>query len=125
MKNILLIIMLIALSNMAMAQKKDTVRIKTSSICDMCKKAIEGDLVFEKGITYSELDLETQIVTVVYKPKLTDPAKIRTRLNEIGYDADSLKAYPSAVEKLPECCKPNNSFHKKLGDPKDNQNDHK
>lgn len=110
--------MIVAFTNAAFAQKKDTVRIKTSSICDMCKKAIEGDLVFEKGITYSELDLETQIVTVVYKPKQTNPSKIRVRLNEIGYDADSLKAYPSAVEKLPECCKPNNSIHKKLGDPK-------
>lgn len=119
MKNTLLIIMLMALTNVALAQKKDTVRIKTSSICDMCKTAIEGDLVFEKGITYSNLDLETHIVTVVYKPKLTDPSKIRVRLNEIGYDADSLKAYPSAVEKLPECCKPNNSFHKKPDDPKD------
>ena len=122
MKNTLLIIMLVALTNVAFAQKKDTVRIKTSSICDMCKTTIEGDLVFEKGITYSNLDLETHIVTVVYKPKLTDPSKIRVRLNEIGYDADSLKAYPSAVEKLAECCKPNNSFHKKLDDPKDKHN---
>jgi copper chaperone CopZ len=122
MKNILFIIMLMAFTNVAIAQKKDTVRIKTSSICDMCKRTIEGDLAFEKGITYSELDLETQIVTVVYKTKLTDPSKIRIRLNEIGYDADSLKAYPSAIEKLPECCKPNNSIHKKLGDNKDDHN---
>ena len=114
--------MLIALTNVAIAQKRDTVRIRTSSICDMCKTTIEGDLVFEKGITYSNLDLETQIVTVVYKPKLTNPSKIMVRLNEIGYDADSLKAYPSAIEKLPECCKPNNSFHKKLGDNKDDHN---
>ena len=92
--------------------KKDTVQIKTSSICDMCKRTIEGDLAFEKGVMYSNLDLETDVVTVVYKPKQTSADKIRKRLTEIGYDADSLKADPMAVEKLPECCKPGNPFHK-------------
>ncbi len=113
MKKILILIALIAVSNLGYGQKKDTVQIKTSSICDMCKKAIEGDLAFEKGVIYSELDLETNTVTIVYKPKQTNPSTLKTRLTEIGYDADSLKAIPSAVAKLPECCKPNNPFHPK------------
>ena len=70
------------------------------------------------------------------KEKTTDPElesiigemmkKLGTKINikdnnnkgkiEIGYDADSLKAIPEAVEKLPECCKPNNPFHKKKED---------
>lgn len=86
----------------------------------MCKRAIEGDLAFEKGVTYSNLDLETNVVTVVYKPKATNPDILRTRLTKIGYDADSLKAIPAAVDKLPECCKPNNAFHKK----KEEHDDH-
>ena len=113
MKNILITLVLTILVSAAYGQKKDTVRIKTSSICEMCKRAIEGDLAFEKGVTYSNLDLETNVVTVVYKPKITSPDIIRKRLTEIGYDADSLKAIPEAVNKLPECCKPNNPFHKK------------
>ena len=112
MKNILTLLILMTVSSLAFGQKKDTVRIKTSSICDMCKRTIEGDLAFEKGVTYSNLDLEANEVTVVYKPKLTNPDIIRKRLTEIGYDADSLKAIPSAVDKLDECCKPNNPFHK-------------
>lgn len=112
MKKAIIIIALMLAVSTSFAQKKDTVRIKTSSICEMCKRAIEGDLAFEKGITYSNLDLETKIVTVVYKPKATNPDIIRTRLTKIGYDADSLKAIPEAVEKLPECCKPGNAFHK-------------
>ena len=98
-------------NNFAFSQAKDTVQIHTSSICDMCKRTIEKDLAFEKGVIYSDLDLETNVVTVVYKTKQTDPQKIRVRLNEIGYDADSLKAYPLAVDRLAECCKPNNPFH--------------
>lgn len=118
MKNILTLIVLMTISTVVVGQKKDTVRIKTSSICDMCKRTIEGDLAFEKGVTYSNLDLETHEVTVVYKPKLTNPDIIRKRLTEIGYDADSLKAIPSAVDKLDECCKPNNRFH--IKEKKDN-----
>ena len=120
MKNTIILLALILISGTSFAQNKDTVRIKTSSICDMCKRTIEGDLAFEKGVTYSSLDLETNVVTVVYKPKATNPDIIRKRLTKIGYDADSLKAIPSAVDKLPECCKPNNPFHKK----KEEHDDH-
>jgi len=120
MKNIIITLVLLMAVSMAYAQSKDTVRIKTSSICEMCKRTIEGDLAFEKGVTYSNLDLETHVVTVVYKPKATNPDVIRKRLTEIGYDADSLKAIPTAVDKLPECCKPNNPFHRK----KDEHDDH-
>jgi mercuric ion binding protein len=116
MKNIITTLVLLLAISTAYGQNKDTVRIKTSSICEMCKRTIEGDLAFEKGVTYSNLDLETHVVTVVYKPKSTNPDLIRKRLTEIGYDADSLKAIPEAVEKLPECCKPNNPFHKKKED---------
>ena len=116
MKNLLLISAFVMVTTVAFGQKSDTVRIKTSSICDMCKRAIEGDLAFEKGVQYSNLDLETNVVTVVYKTKQTNPDILRVRLTEIGYDADSLKAIPSAVDKLPECCKPNNPFHPKKED---------
>lgn len=112
----------ILMVSMAFGQaKRDTVKIKTSSICDMCKRTIEKDLAFEKGVVFSNLDLETNVVTVVYKTKQTDPQKIRVRLNEIGYDADSLKAYPIAIERLPECCKPNNPFHRDKTDEKHNE----
>ena len=71
-------------------------------------------------MTYSNLDLEANVVNVVYKPKQTSEDKIRIWLIEIGYDEDSLMAIPSAVEKLLECCKPNNPFHiKKEDDPDD------
>ena len=83
----------------------DTVRIKTSAICDQCKERIEHDLSFEKGVKSNVLNLDTKEVTVVYNPKKTDPDKIRVAITKIGYDADSLKADMSAFNKLPDCCK--------------------
>jgi len=92
------------LSNYAHAQN-DTVRIKTSAICDQCKERIENDLSFEKGIKSSNLDLNSKIITVIYSPKKTDSQKIREAITRIGYDADSLKADSKSYNKLPDCCK--------------------
>jgi|SRR5689334_8648503 len=83
----------------------DTVRIKTSAICEQCKERIEHDLSFEKGVKSSSMNLETKEVTVVYNAQKTDPQKIRTAITKSGYDADSLKADTKAYGRLPECCK--------------------
>jgi copper chaperone CopZ len=83
----------------------DTAQIKTSAICETCKKTIESYLSFEKGVKKSNLDLETKIITVVYDPKKTDLDKIRLAITKSGYDADSLPRNPKAYKRLPECCK--------------------
>ena len=83
----------------------DTVRIKTSAICEQCKERIENDLSFEKGIKSSSLDLDTKVVTVIYNPKKTNEQNIREAITKIGYDADSLTADPKSYKKLPDCCK--------------------
>jgi copper chaperone CopZ len=83
----------------------DTVRIKTSAVCDQCKEKIENDLSFEKGVKTVKLDLTTKEVTVVYNAKKTDEQKIREAITQIGYDADTLKANAKAFNKLPDCCK--------------------
>jgi len=91
--------------------QNDTVRIKTTAICDQCKERIEHDLSFEKGIKSSNLDLDTKIVTVVYNSKKTDEQKIREAITKIGYDADSLAADPKSYKKLPACCKHESTDH--------------
>ena len=83
----------------------DTVRIKTSAICQECKERIEHDLSFEKGVKSNVMNLDTKEVTVVYNSQKTDPEKIRVAITKIGYDADSLKAEAKAFKKLPECCR--------------------
>ncbi len=90
----------------------DTVRIKTSALCDQCKKIIENDLSFEKGVKKSNQDIDSKILTVYYDAKKTNPEKIRIAVAKSGYDADSLKANEKAFNKLPDCCKdPNHKTH--------------
>lgn len=107
MKNISLILMILAslmFSNNSSGQTEE-VKIKTSAQCEMCKDRIEKNLSYEKGIVSSNLDLETKVVSVVYKPAKTNPDKIRIALSKTGYQADDFKADPIAYENLPACCK--------------------
>lgn len=81
------------------------VAIKTSAVCEMCKEAIESDLVFEKGVKEVNLDVDSKVLTVVYNEKKTDPETIRKRVSKVGYHADDVKRDPEAYDKLPFCCK--------------------
>ena len=102
---VILMTLLLAAGVYAQDGKLGEVKIKTSSQCEDCKERIEEALAFEKGVRKSELDLETQILTVSYKKGKTTPEKIRKAISKAGYDADDVAADPKAYTKLPACCK--------------------
>ena len=103
-------IFLMMFSGRAIAQT-DTIRITTSSLCSTCKKAIEHDLSFVKGVKSSDVEVDAKIVTVVYDAKKTNPEKIKIAITKSGYDADSLKADLKAFNRLPDCCKDPDAHH--------------
>ena len=105
MKQIMIIAtMLFSLNIAAQSVKTDT--INTNAQCGDCEERIESTLNFMKGVKFAELDLEANHVIVRYKTKLTSLDAIRTRLTEVGYDADHMKANKEAQEALPLCCQP-------------------
>ena len=107
MKKLSILIFFLALAMHLPARGGDTaeVKIMTSAICETCKKTIEHEMPFEKGVKSATLDVDTKVLTVVYNPSKTDENKIRVALTKVGYDADSLQADPKAFRKLPECCR--------------------
>lgn len=84
--------------------KYDTVNIKTSAVCKMCKERIEHDMSFEKGVKAVELDLETQVLTLVYRKDKTTEEDLKIAVTKIGYDADDMVADQKAHDRLPGCC---------------------
>lgn len=86
------------------AQKMQKIAIQTSAVCEMCQYTIEKDMAFEKGVESATLDLETKKLHVTFNSKKTSPEAIRTRISQIGYDADSVKRDAKAHSKLPFCC---------------------
>lgn len=89
------------------AQKNslDTIKIKTSAVCEICKEKIEKALAYEKGVKFSDLDLTSKVVTVIFKPEKTNPEKIRKAITMAGYDADFVPADSKAYKELSPCCK--------------------
>lgn len=100
--------LLLAITNTLKAQEtKAEITIKSSVVCDMCKKKVEKVLTF-KGIEKSSVDLQTKMITVTYDPQQTNPEKIKTAIANAGYDADEIKANPKAYKRLDKCCKKEN-----------------
>lgn len=89
----------------AQKSKSETINIKVSSQCSMCKENIERALAFEKGVSKSNVDLEKNEVAVTYKPNKTSPEAIKKAISLSGYDADDVAADPKAYKKLADCCK--------------------
>ena len=88
----------------AQKAKLDTVKIKTSAECEMCKSKLETEVGKMKGVKSVVVDLTTQEVTVVYNSTKTAPDKIKTVISNAGYDADEVPANNRAKSKLPKCC---------------------
>ncbi|HXH19194.1 MAG TPA: heavy metal-associated domain-containing protein [Chitinophagales bacterium] len=92
-------------ANAQKAKKTETIQIKTSAVCNMCKHTIETALYNVKGVKSANLDVPSKVVTVSYKPSAVTPEQLRTAITKVGYDADDVPADPQAYQKLHGCCK--------------------
>lgn len=93
------------------SKKVETVEIQTSAICGMCKKKLEHDIAFEKGVRSVELNDETKVLTVTYKEGKNSKENIKKAITQAGYDADDMPADIKAYNNLPACCKKDNEPH--------------
>ncbi|OUJ72437.1 heavy-metal-associated domain-containing protein [Hymenobacter crusticola] len=89
----------------------EQVQFKTSAVCDMCKARLEKSMAYEKGVQAANLDVQSKLLTVTYRPDKTTPEALRTAVQRTGYDADGQTADARAYDRLPDCCKKNNSTH--------------
>jgi outer membrane receptor for ferrienterochelin and colicins len=83
---------------------QERIVIKTSGQCGSCDNFMREALLNIEGIDNLNLDLETQMLEVVYEPNKVEVASIRKALSEAGYDAGKLAANPEAYNGLPACC---------------------
>jgi copper chaperone CopZ len=92
-KMMLAAVLVAAVSLSAQAQnKKETVEI-TFSVnlhCDHCKKKIESNIPFEKGVTDLKVNLEDKQVCIKYDTKKTDKEKLQKAIEKLGYTASEV-----------------------------------
>lgn len=113
MRHILAIVLLIFTASISFSQtaKKETLVVKTSIVCDHCMQCescganIYNSTLTIPGVKTIDVSPEANTITVTYKTSKTDPDKIRAAIAASGYDADHVKADPSAYIKLDGCCK--------------------
>ena len=72
-----------------LAQKKETktatVVYATDIFCDNCKKRIESNICYEKGVKELSVDVPAKTVTITYRKDKTDANKLLKALTELGY----------------------------------------
>jgi mercuric ion binding protein len=95
--------LLMIFSGTAIAQEK-TETFKVSGNCGMCKTKIEK-AAKEAGAKEASWDVDAKQLTVTYKSKSTNAAKIQQKVAEVGYDNVGFKATAEAYNKLHGCCK--------------------
>jgi copper chaperone CopZ len=71
--------------------KKYEVKIKTSAFSEMCKNRIESEMKDCKGVLDAYLSLEDQVVTVTYDNESVKSSKLKSLINDIGYDAEVIE----------------------------------
>lgn len=102
MKNKILIltsIFLLSLSfsvNAKKKEQKEEVTFDVSMTCDNCKKRIEKNIAFEKGVTDMKVDLPNKTVSIQYKGDKTDSTKLQKAIEKLGYEVTIHQAVEKA-----------------------------
>ena len=71
--------------------KKQKVVFDVSMDCENCKKKIEKNIAFEKGVKSLKVSLENKTVEITYEDTKTDVKKLQTGIEKLGYTATEVK----------------------------------
>lgn len=111
MKTFLILAALLVSAPALWAQKADTLVVKTSAKCGMCKRTLETQLIREPGVQSVSLDVKSKNLTLVYSPRTTSHERLRTAVTKVGYDADDQIADQRAHDRLKPCCRKDSKDH--------------
>jgi len=65
---------------------KEEVVFDVSLHCENCKKKVEKNIPFEKGVSNLKVDLPGKTVMVQYNPAKTNKEKLQKALTDLGYE---------------------------------------
>lgn len=81
-----------------------TIQFWVAGTCGLCEETIEKSLDI-KGIVAADYNLDTQILTVTYKPKKVTEDQIHKILNEVGYDTEKSTCTEEQYLRTHGCCR--------------------
>ena len=68
-----------------------TVTFEVTMTCENCKKTIEKNIAFEKGMKDLKVDLDNKLVTLTFDSRKNNEQKIIEAFSKLGYDAVVMK----------------------------------
>lgn len=71
--------------------KKQEVTYEVSMTCENCKKKIEKNIAFEKGVSDMKVNLTDKTVWLEFQTNKTDTTKLRTALEKLGYNVSQVQ----------------------------------
>ena len=71
--------------------KSETAVFTVGMHCESCKKRIENNIGFEKGVKDLQADLKVQTVTIKYDPRKTTAEKLQEAIRKLGYSCEVVK----------------------------------
>lgn len=99
----ILLIALLAISQIAFSQTYKTATFDVAGNCGMCKKRIE-EAGKKAGAASIEWTIATHKATVEYDESKVTLHNIKQAIADAGHDTDEIRAKDEVYEKLHECC---------------------
>ena len=69
-------------------KKSETVVFSVGMHCENCKKRIENNIGFEKGVKDLIANLQAQTVTIKYDKRKTTPETLQQAIIKLGYSCE-------------------------------------
>lgn len=66
-------------------KKTATVVFATNLHCDNCKKKIESNIAYERGVKDLKVDVASKTVSVTYRTDKTNSETLRQAISKLGY----------------------------------------
>ncbi|MDR3118134.1 MAG: heavy-metal-associated domain-containing protein [Mediterranea sp.] len=86
-------------------EKKDPktteVVFRANMTCDNCKRKIEKNISWEKGVKDLRIDLNKKTVTILFDPRKTNPEILEKAIEKLGFTAEIMVARPGGRFYIP------------------------
>ena len=78
-------------------KKTEEVVFLTNLHCENCKKKIEKNISWEKGVKNLRIDLDDKKVTILYDPSKTTQEKLQAAIEKLGYNSEIIEPQKVSV----------------------------
>lgn len=84
-------------------KRVDTTQFHVSGVCGQCKTRIEN-AAFIKGVKWAQWDVETGVLSVIYRSDKVEPDAVHKAVARAGHDTEKFRAPDEVYSRLPRCC---------------------